>query len=125
MGNPHKGEVEFTVGEKTYTLYFSINALCELEEALGGNVVELATLMADASKLSIKNVRTIFWAGLRDHHEAMSLTDAGRLMSDMGIAEAMELVAKAFTLSFPDTGGEAKRPLRSNSSARVSTGKGH
>ena len=124
MSNPHKGEIEFTVGGKTYTLYFSINAMCELEDALGGNVVELATLMADSSKVSIKNVRTVFWAGLRDHHEAMSITDAGRLMSEMGVAQAMELVAKAFTLAFPD-GGEAKRPLRGNSTARGLTGKGH
>ena len=43
MGNPYKGEVQFTAGGKSYTLYFSINAMCELEEALGDGIVQLAS----------------------------------------------------------------------------------
>ena len=126
MGNPHKGEVEFTVGKKVYTLHFSINAMCELEEAMGGaGITELAMQMSDPSKFKLKDMRTMFWAGLRDHHEAMTAQDAGRLMNDLGMMEAMNLVAKAFTLAFPaveDTGPLAGLP---GGQSLESTGKTH
>ena len=83
MANHHKGEVDFTVAKKVYTFAFSINAMCEMEAALGGNVVDLANMMSDPAKMSIKTMRTVFWAGLRDHHEELTEVDAGRLMNDL------------------------------------------
>lgn len=122
MSNPHKGEVEFTIDKKVYTLDYSINAMCELEDKLGGSIIQIADLMSDPAKLSIKNARTLFWAGLRDHHETITETEAGRLMTDIGIAQAMEMVGKAFTLAFPAVEGAG--PLAAKGQAS-STGKAH
>ena len=125
MANPHKGEVEFTVAKTVYTLHFSINAMVELEEAMGGiGITELAMQMGDPSKFKLKDLRTIFWAGLRDHHEAMSAVDAGRLMSELGMVEAMQLVAKAFTLAFPAVDPDAG-PFDAKVKPLKSTGKAH
>jgi hypothetical protein len=123
MANPHKGEVEFTLGKKVYTLKFSTNAMCEMETALGGNVVELASMMADPSKLSIRTIRTVFWAGLRDHHEAVTEVEAGRLMDDLGLVEASQMIAKAFTLAFPEA--PASGPFPGKAPRNASTGKAH
>ena len=35
MGNPHKGDVSFEVDGKRRALVYNMNALCELEDALG------------------------------------------------------------------------------------------
>ena len=123
MANPHKGEVEFTLGKKVYTLRFSINAMCVLEESTGGSVIELANLMSDPAKVGVKTLRTVFWAGLRDHHEALTETDAGKLMDELGLVEAAQMVVKAFTLAFPENNAPA--PLPQGKRQTASSGKAH
>jgi hypothetical protein len=117
-------EVEFTSGKKVYTLAFSINAMCELETALGGNVVELANAMSDPSRVSIRTLRTLFWAGLRDHHELMSELEAGKLMNDIGMVESGDLIFAAFRLAFPEVEPANPLPLTVPKPA-ASTGKAH
>jgi tail tube GTA-gp10-like protein len=123
MANPHKGEVEFTVGKKVYTLKFSINAMCELENALGGSVVDIANTLSDPSKMGVKTMRTVFWAGLRDHHEALDEIEAGRVMDELGLVEASQLVATAFAKAFPEA--QAPGPLPAPKRQAASTGKAH
>ena len=123
MANAHKGEVEFALDKKVYTLRFSINAMCHLEDATGGSVVELANMMSDPSKLSLRTLRTVFWCGLRDHHEAMTETDAGRVMDELGLVEAAQKVVEAFTLAFPEA-ANAPSPFPPKRQP-ASTGKRH
>jgi hypothetical protein len=122
MGNIHRGDIEFTVDKKVYTLRYSINAMCDLEERLGQSVVEVGTLMSDPAKLSMSVIRSIFWAGLRDHHEAITETEAGRIMSALGIVEASQMIAKAFASAFPEV--QTPGPL-SRAALGKSTGKEH
>jgi hypothetical protein len=124
MANPQKGDVEFTVAKKVYTLKFSINAMVELEDKLGGSIVDIANTMSDPAKMGVKMMRTVFWAGLRDHHEAMTETDAGRIMEEIGLVEASQMVAKAFALAFPEA--QAPVPLQVPAKRQAgSTGKAH
>jgi tail tube GTA-gp10-like protein len=121
MGNPHKGEIAFTLDKTVYTLRYSINAMCELEDRMGTTVVEIGALMSDPTKLSIGMVRSIFWAGLRDHHEVVTEQDAGRLMDALGLVNAAQMIGKAFTAAFPEV--QASGPLPAAPGA--STGKAH
>jgi hypothetical protein len=91
LANKNKGEVSFEVNEKSYTMRFSANALCELEDVLNMGVNDVAEQMAKPKNLRIKTVRGIFWAGLRDYHPEITITQAG------------ELIGKAFTLAFQDS----------------------
>jgi tail tube GTA-gp10-like protein len=127
MANAHRGEVEFTVGKKVYTLKFSTNAMCELETAVGGNVIEMANSLSDTAKMSIRTIRTVFWAGLRDHHEAVTEVEAGRLMDELGLVEASQMIAKAFTLAFPaEVPPAGPLPgLPAGKARNASTGKAH
>jgi hypothetical protein len=123
--NPRKGEVEFTLGEKSYTLLFSINALCVLEERMGGgSFVELANAMRDPDKVGLSTLRTLFWSGLYERHEELTEKEAGQLMHDLGLVEASNLVMKAFTLSFPEVKAPGPLPQAGKKRA-VSTGKSH
>ena len=116
MANPHKGELAFKHGEKTFTMSFSINALCELEDQLAAPMADIMTKATDPASMSIKTIRAVFWAGLRDHHPDLTTKDAGDLMTAMGQLQALELVGRAITLAFP----EAVGPLASK--VKVPTG---
>lgn len=114
MANPVKGEVAFEAAGRPYTLSFSVNALCELEEALGLSVARISEVMGDDNSVSLRNVRALVWAGLRDHHPEVTQVEAGRLIDAVGIAEAVGLVGRAFMLAFPQEdarGSDARRPL--------------
>lgn len=100
MANRFKGEVSFRAGDIEYTMRFSANALCELEDAIGMGVNAVATQLADPSSLRLKMVRSVFWAGLRDRHPDMTIKHAGDLITELSLTKAMELVSDAFTLAF-------------------------
>lgn len=103
MANKNKGEVSFEVNEKSYTMRFSANALCELEDVLNMGVNDVAEQMAKPKNLRIKTVRGIFWAGLRDCHPEITITQAGELIQDLTLPRCLELIGKAFTLAFQDS----------------------
>jgi hypothetical protein len=126
MTNSFRGEVPLQVGETTYTLRFSANALCELEDALGMGINKIAAQMADPETMRMKTVMTVVWAGLRDRHPDITLAQAGEILTDASLSRAMEAVSKAFILTFgspAEEGQEAfplkpghKGPAKSNSS---------
>lgn len=110
MANPHKGEVEFESGERSYTLRFSANAICEMEDALGRGVAEIGALLGNPETLHMKHVRAVFWAGLQEKHK-MTLDEAGEIITSIGLARVIELIGRAFEAAFPSEGGEANPPV--------------
>lgn len=122
MANPHRGEVAFKAGDAEYKLSFSINALCELEDALGEGVNAVAAQLSDPASVRIKTVRAVLWAGLLDNHSGLSLDDAGRIMSDAGVPATMQAIGRAFAAAFPEPKGEAKangsRPPKAGNGSR-------
>lgn len=93
MANPHRGEVEITAAGQTYALVYTINALCEAEEATGSNI------LGDLTRLS--TLRAIMWAGLRTRHPGITKATAGDIIQAMGISAAQDAVTKALALAFP------------------------
>lgn len=120
MANTKRGEVDFRVDKDTYTLSYSVNALCELEEALGIGIVEIANLLGDKDRLKLSTIRHIFHVGLKDYHPSVSITDTGKIMTDLGIEKVVELFSTAFGLAFPEA--EASRPLGKDNGKRAGTG---
>ena len=101
MSNRQKGELPFTVDGKSYTLHFSVNALCALESATGLKVMAISEAMSDPAQISMITMRSLFRSGLSDHHPELSDIDAGKIMTALGQAQAMDLVSIAFSLAFP------------------------
>lgn len=102
MANKFRGDVSFESGGQTYTMRFSANALCELEDALEMGVNAVASQLANPESMRLKMVRVVFWAGLRDHHPEITLHQAGEIITDVSLTAAMGLVSKAFELAFQD-----------------------
>lgn len=95
-----KGEVSVEADGQRYTLAFSINALCKMEDMFGEAVGDIATLGNKGKRFN--TMRNVFWCALADHHPDLTVDDAGRIITEIGIAKADELVGEAFALAFPE-----------------------
>lgn len=115
------GETTFDLDGETYRLSFSVNAICALEDALDEGINQIATSMTNQESLRFSRVRTIFWAGLRDHRPEIAVEDAGRVMTRLGAIKALELVAAAFGRAFPEVDDNV--PLARKAKTRASTGR--
>lgn len=112
MANRVRGEVAFEASGKTWTLRYSTNSLCELEDALGLPVNKIIAGLQDRDNVRIKTIRAVVWAGLRDRHAEITLAEAGELISDAGLGPMTTKVGEAFAAAFPETesGEDAARP---------------
>jgi hypothetical protein len=89
LANPLKGEIDFTVGDKTYVLCFPSNSLVEVEEVSGKDIVSVLTEWQQSP--AVAPLRTLLWGALRKHQPAISLFDAGDLVDEIGAARMEEL----------------------------------
>lgn len=111
MANPLRGSVALQVGDRAYTLSFSINALCELEEHMEQPIAQIATALAKPDQIRLGAVRALVWAATRDHHPEIDLKAAGDVIDAAGVQQVMPVIGKAFQLAFPaPTEGVAKNP---------------
>jgi hypothetical protein len=104
MANPARGEVALVVGNLEYTLKFSTNAICELEDRLDKG---LNTIIANMERLS--TVRALLWAGLRAHHPEVTILGVGEIVDSVGAARVTEALGKALTAAFPAEKADAPK----------------
>ena len=102
MANPHRGQVDIKAGDRTFTLSFSINAMCELEDLMGEPIARIAQGLGDAGSVKISTVRALVWAALRDKHPEVTLEGAGDIIADAGVNGVMEAIGRAFAMAFPE-----------------------
>lgn len=124
MSNSLRGQSTFTSAGRSFTFCLSVNAICALEDHFEKGIAAIGAMMADPANLRFGTMRAVFWAGLRDHHAELTLEDAGRVMSEMGIPEATDLIGKSFALAFPEVAGPLAKGQDSKSPKRAGTGKG-
>ncbi|KKX28226.1 GTA-gp10 family protein [Rhizobium sp. LC145] len=117
MANSNRGSVSLKAGDKEYTLSFSVNALCELEDAFGMPIQKIGSIFNDAENITVKDVRKLICAALHDHHPEVEINEAGKIATDAGLPSCMEKIGKAFQLAFPEARGNAN-PRIARSSAR-------
>lgn len=125
MANAEVGQVPFTLGEgkgaKSFVLQYSVDALCALETLLNKDVTAIGTDLQEAIEnktVRLGFVRSLLWAGLRENQPAFvdpvaGLRAAGELLREPGADKAMEQLATAFRLAFPnveDAEGMARPP---------------
>ena len=120
MANPLKGEVELVVGEgaedeTTYVMRLSIDAIVHAENLLDKSINDMLPTLD-----RIGTLRALLWASLREHHEDVSLLDAGELIVAAGADVVMGKIAQALKAAFPEQKAGATRPRRA---ARNGTGK--
>jgi len=100
MANKHKGEVEFEAEGKKYTLRFSADAICNLEDKFDKPLAELGNIFGDPKRLRMSTVRGAFEIALRDKHPDIDDTAMTAIFRSLTVPDAVSLVVRAFTTSF-------------------------
>jgi hypothetical protein len=108
MANPVKGEVEFVVGDKTYTLKLGHNGRAEAEAVLGKTWGEIGDEFRNPETITHGTVRGILWAALRQFHSKLSLFDVGDMMDEVGDEYVGTKIGEAMLAAAPK--GAADRP---------------
>lgn len=93
-----------------YTLHYSSNAVCRLEAETEMTLEQISNSFNSGKNLKVTLVRALVWAGLGDRHPGLSLEDAGRIIDEVGIVEAVTLAAQAFQGAFPRARSNSKNP---------------
>jgi hypothetical protein len=113
MANPHRGEVALKAGGEAYKFSYSVNALCELEDALDQPVAKIAVSLRDPASVRWSVIRALVWAGLRDHHQDVTIEQAGDICEAAGLGEVMVAIGAAFDIAFPENKkGKAENPRK-------------
>ncbi|MEY8748944.1 GTA-gp10 family protein [Alkalicoccobacillus gibsonii] len=89
--NKERGEAKLVLGGKEHTLRFDLNALVELEEALGVPLAELGN-----TTMSIKNVRSMLWAGVLHENEDITEKEIGKHVDMNNMEEVQTAISTAF-----------------------------
>lgn len=95
MSNAYKGEAEL---EGTpYTLRYTFNSLCLVEEKAGINLIDYFEKVLPHPNLS--DMRFLLWAGLVPDNPKMTLNEAGDIMQDLGYHNIVAMVSRALKAS--------------------------
>lgn len=121
--NPERGEVDLTIGEKTYTLRPTMNAICVMQKRTGQTYGQI---IASIDVMDIAALRELFFTFLQPNHgkEINTLDKAGDLMDAAGgnspIVGAIVDVMKANAQRAKAASGDAADPQ----TAQAGTGDG-
>ena len=110
--NQQKGDVEFSVAGKTYTLRYSHLALVKLEKQLDQGLMKVMKDMSNPEQMRIGTVVALLWSGLQKHHPDMAFDDVADLLDDMegGTSGAIGIIDQAFGKAFNAPGTKGTNP---------------
>jgi len=123
MANKERGHVTLETGGATYRLSFSMNAMCELEDAFGKPFMEVAELLNVAGLPKISDIRKLLWGAFTDHNPGFEFCDketlrrVGEIANERGLTETMDLIGEAFQAAFPDPDGEVGKTKASKTTS--------
>lgn len=99
------GTVEFQVGGKTHSMRLSTNAQVRYQRAAG------ETLLAGLGEIEndpndTERLRRLIWASM-SHIDGLTEDDAGDIMDEMGIEQAIQRLTEAVTAAYPKASAAA------------------
>jgi len=106
LANPHRGEVNVTALGQEWTLRFGMNEMCVLEAQFDCGFSELMTRLIENPRMTL--LRTVFQVAVVGD---ISEEDAGTLIDDIGMAEAIQHLIAAVELSMakPEPGSRPRK----------------
>jgi hypothetical protein len=109
LANPLRGEVQFEVDGKAYTIRLNTNAICGLEAALGCAFGEITRRL---DGFDFQTLRSVIRGALGAN---TTPAEASAVIDELGYAQAVNHVMEAYRLAFPPADDSA--PPRMGSEA--------
>lgn len=112
MANKDRGEVTLQAGDVTYTIRFTVNSLCNLEDAMGMPITKIGAELdtgAKTKEIKLGTLRTILKYGLT---EDKTLEEVGDIIGAAGLPAVMSVIAAGIAQAFPkpEDGTATKNP---------------
>jgi len=110
MANPMKGQIKVKLGDKEYNARLTIDAIMQIEDAVGCGIIKLATKMADAD-IRMSDVVTVLLFALRGGGKDLQESDIKKIVQNTGIVESTAAMSSLIvqTLSTSDEAVEGKK----------------
>lgn len=112
MANKIRGEANFKIGEKTYTLCYNNEALIQLEDQLDKGIVAIMNEMQkwkeDPERVRLKWIRALLWAGLHKYQPQLDVEQVGELLEQTNTVDVMTAIGDAMSKAFSDPESEMK-----------------
>ncbi len=112
MANEQRGEIELKLGDETYTLRPTFEALCAIEGRLGAGVLEIAERMA-ARRIGFREVAAIIFETAKAGGHKLDEAKVGEAILEVGllavVAPILGLLRRA--LSGPTVGNAPAPPI--------------
>lgn len=92
MANRENGEVSIQVGDKTYTMALTLDAMVALEDMFSTpqKVVTFQDVAEAADRGSVKHLRAMLWAVLQLHHPELTIKEISPLVQAAGGIRKMQ-----------------------------------
>lgn len=106
--NQHRGDVSLVLGGTEFTLRLTLQALAEIESALGaGDLQGLGARFAEG-RMAARDLVGLLGAAIRGGGKALPDEEIARLVSASDLPAVVEALGRLFALSF----GTAPRPRK-------------
>ena len=115
MANEQRGEVELRLGDETYTLRPTFEALCAIEGRLGAGVLEIAERMA-ARRIGLREVAAIVFETAKAGGHKVTESEIGAGILEAGLFAVILPVVELFSraLAGPAEGNAPAPPIEPN-----------
>jgi len=98
MANPMKAAVEIQLGNKSYKARLTVDAIIQIEEAVGCGIIKLATKMSEAD-IRMIDIISVLTPALRGGGKNIQAEDVKKIVGDVGIVASATAVAELLTQS--------------------------
>ena len=105
MANPLKGEIKLSLNKKEYKARLTIDALMQIEDALGQGIIKVAQRMGEGD-VRIRDLVTVLLPALRGGGNDLQQTQINKIVQDAGIVESTKVVATLLATTLSDDSGE-------------------
>ena len=95
-----KQSIPIELGGKTRHLRYTFNALVALEDKLGVPISKIGDMLTGS--VSVKNLRTLIWAGLIHEDGGLTPKKVGEWLDFSMLSDIIGKFTEAFEASFPD-----------------------
>lgn len=105
MTNPLKGQIEVTLGSKTYKCRLTMNSIMEIEDSCNCGIIKLATRMAEAD-IRMSEIVNVLHPAMRGGSNDVTRNDVIKIVQDAGIINSTTAVANLLTAALTDNSKE-------------------
>lgn len=100
MANPHRGEIEAVLDDRSYTLCLTLGALAELEQAFGGQDMLAVAERFETGRIAASDAVRVIGAGLRGAGYDIDNRAVAGMRAEGGAAGFIAIVARLLTATF-------------------------